>query len=821
MTGMNRAFAQRVRADLETPELAIALGDVASVQIEVTNLDEVIRSYRVAVLGIDEQLVIVDPPTTDLFPGERVAVTVTFVLPATFPAGRRTVGLEISEPDEPDIPPVVVDLTLDLQAQDGIALTAEPATLEMGGSGTFIVHPVNTGNTTFEVALQAVEPERAVEVIFDPANPELAPGERAVVRASAKGKRPWFGMPVVRVLEVTAMAGDAQATSAVALVQQPRIPRKVVSLIGLLLAVTLFAFVIMLSFGSVADLAAQNEALLKQSLGHADGAGARVVPAVLSGTVTSTTGGGIDGVAVELYEQANPVLPAHTTVTDESGAYRFGGVTAGTYVLRFAVAGFGEVWYPAAETIADAEPVEVTDGADVPGIDMSLAGRPGQIAGSVHGADVVGAVVSVQIPAEAIEGSDIEPVPAVVASAELDATGLFVLPELPTPATYELAVAKPGFASEVRTVSLGPGEQRDGLQILLRRGDGIIAGSLVDTTGAPVAGVVVDATDGTSEMRTRSLSGDDTAGTFELRDLPTPGTYTLTFTAPGHFVETATIQLEAQQQATDLVFVLTADQGSLAGSVRDREGQPLGGVTVVVVGADLERTTESLSVGDVGSWLVSGLPVPGTYTVTFRGEGLTTQALSVDLVPGPESALTGVDAVLTAATASVAGIVTDAQGNPIGGVNVTLEQSGDERRTISSDEPPGAYGFASLTPGAYTMTFQRAGSSPQTLLIDLAAGQHLVLDDIALEQQAVVQGKVTRGGVGEAGVGVVVYRASQYPDNVVAATTTGAGGVYEIVGLDAPETYILEFQVPAGGPVAGSRSVFLRPGETVTVDFGL
>ena len=822
MTGFSPGrFAQRVRADVATPELAIALGDAASVEVEVTNLDEVIRSYRVAILGIDPDLVVVDPPSADLFPGERLAVTVTFVLPVDFPAGRRTVGLEISEPDEVDAPPVVVDLVLDLQAQDGVALTAEPATLEMGGTGTFIVHPVNTGNTTVDLKLEAVEPERLVEVTFDPPKPRLAPGERCVVRATARGKRPWFGLPVVRVLEVTATAGETTATSAIALMQRPRLSRRVVSLLGLLLAVTLFAFVIALSFGSVADLSEANEALLKQSLGHTDGAGDRVVPAVMSGAVTSTTGGGIDGVAVELYEQANPVIPFATTVTDQSGAYRFGAVPAGAYLLRFAVAGFGEVWYPEAETAADAEPIEVEDGVDLGGVDIALAGRPGQVAGNVLGADVVGAVVAVRIPAEAIEGSDIEPTPAVVASVELDATGRFVLPELPTPATYELAVAKPGFASEIRTVTLGPGEQRDGIEILLRRGDGILAGTIVDTAGEPVHGVVVDATDGTSETRTRSLSGDDTAGFFELRDLPTPATYTLTFTAPGHFVETATISLEESEQRDDLVIVLTSDMGSLSGVVSEPDGTPVGGVSVTVVGADLERTTESLSVGAVGSWLISGLPVPGTYTVTFRGDGLTTQALSVDLVPGPEATRTDVDAVLTSATASVSGTVKDAGGTAIGGVQITLERSGEERKTISSDEPAGAYGFDELPPGAYTMSFRRAGSTPQTLLIDLAAGQDLQLEDITLEQQARVTGVVSRDGVGEAGVGIVVYRASEYPGTVVTAVTTGAGGVFEIVGLDAPETYILEFQVPAGGPVAGSKTVFLRPGETVEVDFDL
>ena len=48
----------------------------------------------------------------------------------------------------------------------------------------------------------------------------------------------------------------------------------------------------------------------------------------------------------------------------------------------------------------------------------------------------------------------------------------------------------------------------------------------------------------------------------------------------------------------------------------------------------------------------------------------------------------------------------------------------------------------------------------------------------------------------------------------------GKGGrgqerVLQMLGVDAPETYVVEFRVPAGGPVAESRTVFLPAGETL------
>ena len=58
-----------------------------------------------------------------------------------------------------------------------------------------------------------------------------------------------------------------------------------------------------------------------------------------------------------------------------------------------------------------------------------------------------------------------------------------------------------------------------------------------------------------------------------------------------------------------------------------------------------------------------------------------------------------------------------------------------------------------------------------------------------------------------------VYRIGDYPNRVAFATVSDANGRYEVIGLDAPETYVIEFQVPAGGPVQSSTRVFLRPGE--------
>jgi hypothetical protein len=326
---------------------------------------------------------------------------------------------------------------------------------------------------------------------------------------------------------------------------------------------------------------------------------------------------------------------------------------------------------------------------------------------------------------------------------------------------------------------------------------------------------VIEATDGSTSLITRSLSGDTDGGTFELRNLPTPGTYTLAVTAEGFGRESITVQLEPSQQLDGVTVVLTGALGQLGGRITTSDGEPLGGVDVTIESAEVERTAVSLSTGEVGRWLARDLPVPGEYTVIFRADGFVTQAASVELLAGAESSRLDIDAVLVRATASLSGRVVDAGGEPIGGVSITLDGDEVARRTISSDRPPGAYGFDDLPPGAYTITYSRAGSSAQTLLVDLAAGVGRQLADVALEDQARITGTVRIDGVGESGVGVRVYTLQGYPGDEVAATVTGTNGTFQIVGLDGPREYIVEFEVPDGGEVVESRTVFLESGATV------
>jgi hypothetical protein len=846
----------RVRADVTSGEIRIAPGEGATVEVEVTNVSEVIRAFRVGVLGLDPRWAVAEAVDLELFPGERRATVLSFELPPTFPAGRRRIAIEVTEPDTPDGSVVVVDVDVVVEPRDELSFGVEPSSLTVGPEGTFVMTPVNSGNTTLDLDLVAADPERKVKVTFDPPRPRLLPGERGVVRATARGPRPWFGMPLVRVLEFRIKGGTAEAFTAAAFIQTPRLSRRAVTLAGLVVVATLFAFVIFLSFSSVADLSAQQEALLKQSLGEDQPIGVRIEPSSIEGRVVSTTGGGIDGVSVELYTPANPLVPAKSTVTDVQGAYRFGSLVPDTYFVRFQVAGFGETWFRRGVSIQDATAIDLVAGQDLVDVNVALGGQPGSVSGTIVGEDVDGALVVAQIPGTSFEGSDLAPTASRLASVAVDATGTFTLANLPTPAGYEIVVTKAGFAPQVRTIALEPGEDRRDLEILLRRGGGVIAGTVVDLAGSAIPGALVVVSDGQTQVTTRTLSEADALGVFDIRELPTPGTYSLTVTADGFFTETQTILLGQDQRLLDRRVVLTASAGAVTGRVVSSAGVPLGGIDVTVLGPGLRLTTQTLSVPvgwdpavdgapsrrfdadgvrvidengypvGAGTFRMAGLPLPGAYTVSFSGSGVVTQAVSVELTPGAGALRTLAQTTLDRSTGTIQGRIrsTVADGDrPLSaqdGVVVTLRSSALTRTALPTDLPTsrrGAFRFDDVPPGAYTLTVTRPGSPNQTILVnttsrpgfsfdfatDSLTGSGSAFGPIRIEQPAVIAGRIVpfNGFIGARAYDVRVFRADVLGVPILPPVRTDLEGRFSIAGLEAPGFYVLEFTDRTTGEV--------------------
>jgi 5-hydroxyisourate hydrolase-like protein (transthyretin family) len=717
-------------------------------------------------------------------------------------------------------------------------------------------------------ALSAVSPSQRDEI-----QARAAAAKEAKRRAKRLGRKNVVAEPATAEAPPEPPKPLAQGS----IIQKPKLGRGVLSLLSLLLAVTVFAVVITIALSRLVGVSAADRDLaiqVAQARDSSVGAGSSAV----GGTVTFLTGGApAPDVTVEVFSAGDLTAPVISTATDSDGAWKVATLSAGSYKIRFRGAGFAELWYPNALTGADATAVKLEQAQQVTNLAVTLGGLPATISGKVSGTDVAGAVLTVQVPTEFLHSADTggtnsadgasgdatadsdstsdaggatagDAVPGAAAddgnafagdsgtsvssgaalqTIPISSDGLFTLTDLPSPAVYDLVVAKPGFASDSQRVDLSGGESRSGVALVLRSGDGLISGTVTGPDG-PLGNAVVTAVSGENTVRTLTLT-KGTVGAFTLRGLATPATYTVTVTAPGYTTVTSTLTLTDAQKLTGVLLSLQTSAGTLSGMVTlAADGTPATGVAVTVAaGSDKPLTTVTQSGAAAGAWSIAGLPVPGTFTITFSRSDLQSQTVSVAMNAagvvtsgaGPDGSIT---AAMMSAYATVSGTVRQQGGAggevAAGEATVTLA-SGEATYSVTSASVPaehlGRYYIGHVAPGTYTMSVVRKGTSPTTVIVTVTAGQNLVYNPVLIAP-ASVSGSVTSAGKPLPGAEVTMYLSSQYPAKVYAQTTADASGHYSFTGVDAPQAYVIEVR-DAAGP-ATAKTVVLEASQAATVN---
>ncbi|MCU1486161.1 MAG: hypothetical protein JWN67_2907 [Actinomycetia bacterium] len=802
-----------MRLEVAPAEVQVVPGQPTIVVAQVFNTDDVINAYGVRVFGVDPEWIRLDDERLSLFPGAVGTITIFIEVPRAYPAGELRVGVEVTPLVDPSRRQIG-ESTLVVPAHRKATLSLDPISQSGGKRATFNLTLANEGNAPLQLTLGAIDPEDKVKVAFNPPVVDLEPKQQVIVPARATGKRPWIGNPAPRMLTFTASGAENPLEAMASFIQRPKLARGLVSLVGLLIAVSIFALTLTNTLGHVVDVAKVSDKLLERAVnGETTAKGAVVNPGSAAGTVTLVSSGApVAGVTAELFTTDNPASPVASAATAADGTYAFTGLPEGAFKLRFRGAGFVEIWFGGGLTFEDGKEIEVALGKRTGGLDMALGGVPGSITGKVVGQDPADAIVTLQLPAATL-GSTTD---AQVAQVTAGGDGTFTFEKVPAPASYQLVVTKDGFATEKRVVNLAAAEVKKNVEVSLRKGDGLISG-IVNVDGTPLGGVTVTASNTTNESSTISLTSGD-VGSYNLRNLPTPGTYTLTFTRDGYATQNLSVTLVQGEQRTGADITLLRGTGSIAGTVKRLDSGPVGGVLVTVGVGDKTITTETLSVGDVGTYLLSGLPLPGTYTLTFSGANLATQVRSVDLDAG-DANITGLDTTMTAATAQVTGTVSDETG-ATDGVAVVLSDGTNTWTTRSANVPAGSYLVRDVTPGTYTLTFSRDGAVPRSVLVSLSAGESRTVN-VTLEPRATISGTVSRKtGTSTtaplSGAFVVAYKISEYPGTVSSQAITDASGKYKLNNLSAPEGYIIEFLPPGGGVAKATQQITLQAGQQKT-----
>ncbi|WGX98472.1 carboxypeptidase regulatory-like domain-containing protein [Nocardioides sp. L-11A] len=849
-----------MRVSVSPARIEVTAGIPQSLAITITNPGTVIGGYSLRLLGADPSWVELEEDRISLFPDETRTLVATVTVPAGLAAGERRMAVQVRELTPPERS-TVEEFVLLVPEAPSTQVRIDPVTLTAGRTGRFSLLIDNNGNTPARGWLAGLDAENKMHYRFDPPVVDLAPGEHAVVDVRARGRRPLIGQPVVRVLDVHLVEGspppatgrnqdapkppdpEQRPATTASMVQTAVLSRGPIGLLGLLAALTVFALVLTIALSRLVGQSAADRNLALE-IAAADGSGTSSGNSGVAGTVRLlTTGLPVSGVAVNVYSAEDLVTPLASDASDAEGGYRIDGLAAGDYKLVFRGAGFEPLWYPQSLGVENAETITVEADHRIAGLDVALGGTPATIGGTVLGEDVADATVSLRTPdtttsvTPGAPGAPATGAPpgtggAIVDTVPVAADGTFTFANVPSPSIYDLVVTKKGYATSTQRVDVAAGEAREGVEINLVRGNGIISGS-VTSNGKRIDGVTITATSGESSSSTVSLSSGD-VGSFTLRRLPTPGVYTLVASKEGYASQTLSLTLADGQELTGVALSLGASSGSLSGRALLSGGGPAAGVTVSVTDGVRSVETATQSSGKVGNWKVSGLDLPGTYTVTFSRSDLAAQTVSVTLdqvgtiTPssiGATVTSNGIETVMKSSTTVLEGRVTQ-PGNddvvrPVGEVTVELSSGSSTYRVTTASVPAdqrGRYRVEGLPPGTYTVSVSRAGVRPTSTILQLAAGDTRDYSP-ELAKAASVRGVVTVSDSGlpvGGGYLVELYRAGSYPGAVYRTTRTAADGSYVFPDVDAPEVYVVQVRRTQGAAPIGSGNATVAASQQAT-----
>jgi hypothetical protein len=389
--------------------------------------------------------------------------------------------------------------------------------------------------------------------------------------------------------------------------------------------------------------------------------------------------------------------------------------------------------------------------------------------------------------------------------------GDFVIPDV-EPGTYTVYVVAEGFATWNRKgVELGVGETHE-LSVDLFTGVAV-AGRIVDReTGRPIEGAfVLSETDAPTQILPIDLSElvreigavvTDHEGRFELPRL-SAGKHVLRASAPGYgaswsapieFSGGPGSELGVAGDRVDDVTVELGPEGQVHGRVSRDDGGPWSGAFVIASLIDYTfarscMTCATTVAGEDGSFELRGLP-PGIYVVLNGSEaelGGTPRIRSTPLKEGERVRVDLGDPL----SSRLVGTLTDADGEPVRGRDITLVPVVDDRTFHSTrTDADGRYELPGLPAGEYAAFYshEMAGDMLLLGLVDVAAMPEM-RQDFQLRRTRIT-GRVTTDGAPMKDV-IVVLERTDSPNRLFAGRyTTDEDGHFDFAGV-APGEYDL------------------------------
>lgn len=722
-----------MRTELRPLDVAVQPGGLTIIEIEVGNTAEVIDGVTARVEGIDPSWVHLPIPVLSLFPESTGVLPVHVRFPTTTVVGDYLVVVTIESTIDATRRSTH-DLWLHVDPVEAASLRLRPSVVTAGRRGRYGAIVANEGNVQIDFTMTALDDTRVLDTAVQPLTLTVPPGSEAVAEVTVAGKRPWFGQPLARTVQIGADSPTLHLQALATFNQKPRIPRGLLTVALLAGIIGLWAFIFLFGVNLIRGQGDPAKARATDfNEGGAQNLRLEAIGASALGKVTAaSTGNGLERITVEAFRitsQGDNEMTASAGTADD-GTYTLAGLLPGRYKLRYTAEGFDELWYPAGTSDATAEEIEVEPRDEVDELDVAMAGQPGRMSGTVDLPESAapGAPVTVTIQ-EVPEPPDDPNVPAPAAPPpiqQVTTDGTISFDGLRTPGTYRVTIAADGFAPQQFTQVIGGGADTVLNTVKLGAATGSIAGTVRGSDGQPLGNVLVSVRSGEIEKEATTPTAGN-VGTFLIDGLETPRTYVVTFSRDGFSGQTIALDLAAGAARPDVDGALTGGTGTVTGVVTGPDGAPLGGVEVVVAAGDFAAQTATLTTGTPGSFTVTDIPTPGTYTVTFSLEGYVSETRQAGFLT--PATVPGVSVQLRRADASIRGTVSGG-GRAIAGATVELTDGEITRNTATAANPNGGYVFTNVPPGSYTLAVTASGFRRTVVIVVASAGDAIVRDVI-------------------------------------------------------------------------------------------
>lgn len=411
----------------------------------------------------------------------------------------------------------------------------------------------------------------------------------------------------------------------------------------------------------------------------------------IAGTVRDTLARPIAGARVRL--TAGPVF-GREAVTDAEGAYLLAGLPPGNHYALTAIA--------AGYRTGQASGVTVLPGAATT-VDFALAvdaTPPGEIAGQVIDPDrrpIVGALITVTAG------------PLTGGMATSDTLGRYRLSGLPPGSGYAVRADAVGFVAGFASGLAVQSARVTTVDLRLLRGSdpgGAIVGTIVDPSARPVAAANVTVVAGPV---TGHQAFSDGNGQFQLLGLPA-GSYDLRIDADGfvpHFVQNVVVTVQAA--VVRVTLQPNVGIGTLAGVVRNRDGQALASVEVrLTAGPSAPQQTFT---DGAGRFEFGAVQAGAGYRVRVEAVGYRVAEVSDLTVLAGQTTTVTITLEPLASRGTIAGVVRDLAARPVEGARVEVSAG-------PTFPPPvftgidGSFSLGGLLPGTYTIRVSAAGYRP-------------------------------------------------------------------------------------------------------------